>query len=79
MGGWPEATLIRISSLTTYAGLVLHCHHSWLFRSHAHFHLGVRESLTSAHHPTMINLVVAIIALALIAYLIFTIIRPEKF
>jgi len=27
----------------------------------------------------MTNLVVAIIALALIAYLIFTIVRPEKF
>jgi len=40
--------------------------------------LGLREGLTLTR-KTMINLVVAIIALALIAYLIFTIIRPEKF
>jgi K+-transporting ATPase KdpF subunit len=39
--------------------------------------VGLRQSLTAPIN--MENLIVGIIALALICYLIFTIIRPEKF
>jgi K+-transporting ATPase KdpF subunit len=43
--------------------------------------MGLRKGLT-AHKSqpiTMTNLIVGLITLGLIAYLIFTIIRPEKF
>jgi K+-transporting ATPase KdpF subunit len=65
-------------NLTTYARPLFHRTRRRLFRAYAHFHLGVREGLI--HTSTaMTNSIVAIIALALIAYLIFTIIRPERF
>jgi len=43
--------------------------------------VGVRQSLTntSTTHIKMENLLVGIISVGLIIYLIFTIIRPEKF
>jgi K+-transporting ATPase KdpF subunit len=42
--------------------------------------VGLRKSLTkSTPTKTMTNIIVGIIALGLIVYLLFTIIRPEKF
>jgi K+-transporting ATPase KdpF subunit len=43
----------------------------------ARLHLGLRKGLTA--NIKMENTIVGIIALGLIVYLIFTIIRPEKF
>jgi K+-transporting ATPase KdpF subunit len=40
---------------------------------------GRAKKFSRSGDPFMTNLIVGIIALALIVYLIFTIIRPEKF
>ena len=41
--------------------------------------MGLRESLTVNQSQSMTDIVVGIISLLLIVYLLYTIIRPEKF
>jgi K+-transporting ATPase KdpF subunit len=56
----------------------LHPDISRLLRPHVGICMGVRKSLITPL-PNMTNTIVGIIAIGLILYLLFTIIRPEKF